>query len=104
MPVCPNIGWIQLVTVSVDGMLPRKPVYLPIWKLAKKKNFEMIHRMVNCGRRTRRCSHCQRVIHHYLSVGLSSAIYRLLNPPLGEGTDTDIQPLRMKNVMDEGID
>lgn len=64
----------------------------------------MIHRMVNCGRRTTRCSHCQRVIHHHLSVGLSSAIYRLLNPPLGEGTDTDIQPLRMKNVMDEGID
>lgn len=31
-------------------------------------------------------------------------IYRLLNPPLGEGTDTDIQLVRTKNIMDEGID
>lgn len=99
LPVCPNIGWIRLVTISVDGMLLLKPVYPPIWKLAKNNNFDMIHRMANCGRRTTRCSHCHRVINHHLSVGLSSVIYRLLNPPLGEGTDTDIQLVRMKNVM-----
>lgn len=104
LSVWPNVGWVRFVTVPIAGMLPLKAPYPPAWKPGRKRNFNMIYQMPNRGERTTtKCGHCHRVIDHHLSVGLSSAVYRPLNPPLGEETTPDIQCQRMKNVMDEGI-
>lgn len=80
----------------------KKP-YPPVWKPVRRKTFNMIFEMPYPSERSTCCCHCHKIIDHHLSVDLSPAVYRLLNPPLGEETTPDILRKRMKNVMDAGI-
>ena len=43
------------------------------------------------------------IMDHHLLVGLNSAVYRLLHPPIDEESTPEIRQTRMKIVMDEGI-
>lgn len=104
LKVCPNLGWVRFVHVLIQPQLPFKSPYPPQWKPVENKRFRMIYKMLNAQRCTTKCSHYHRVIDHHLSVGLSSAAYRLLNPPLGEEASPEIRRVRMKNIMDEGFD
>ena len=79
--VCPNTGWVRLVTTALVATQPLKSIYPPSWKPVRKKNFDMIHKTPNVGRTTN-CSHYHPIIDYHLSVGLSIAVYCLICPPL----------------------
>ena len=89
--------------VAVHPVLKASSVYLPQWTPFKKREFNLVYVMPRAINRSSSCSHCHRIMDHHLSVGLSSAVYRLLHPPIDEESTPEIRQARMKIVMDEGI-
>lgn len=95
LPFCPRTEWVSASLVSFADTIPlNSPSFPPVWKLRKLKNLKMIYQLHRPPIRSSGCHHCHRIVDHRLSVGLSSAIYRVMNPPRGEETTREITQAR----------
>ena len=80
LPLCPLTEWIREMEVAVHPVLKARSVYPPQWTPFKKREFNQVYTMPRAINRSSSCSHCHHIMDHHLSVGLSSAVYRLLHP------------------------
>ena len=97
LPFCPRTEWVSASLVSFPDTIPlNSPSFPPVWKLGKLKNLKMIYQLHRPPIRSSGCHHCHRIVDHHLSMGLSSAIYRVMNPPWGEETTREITQARME--------
>ena len=101
--LCPLKEWIREMEVVVHPVLKGRLVYPPQWTPFKKREFNQVYTTPWAINRSSSCSHCHHIMDHHLSVGLSSAVYRLLHPPFDEESTPEIRQAQTKIVMDEGI-
>ena len=99
LPVSPKTQWVRCFSRAKQELMPLNRPYPSVWRASICDSFKMIYQMPNPEPRTTCCSRCRKIIDHHLSVGLSTALYRLLHPPLGEEMIPELLQKRMKDVM-----